>query len=84
MDKETQKALDDAAGILETEANQLAIFMEGTLKATLTLRTQEIFKMDPAVPHRVNIAIKNEIDRLRKIGTRLRSLIPSDTEETDA
>ena len=74
MDTDQRAALVAAAEILETEANQLAHFMEHTMKAKLTLRTQEIVSMHEATPHRVVIAIRNEMERLRGIAGTLRKL----------
>jgi len=67
-------ALVDAAEVLETEANQLAIYLEKTLKTQVTLRTQEITSIDAMTPHRVAIAVRNERDRLREIATILRGM----------
>lgn len=73
-------ALRDASDILRTEANELASYMEKTLKTTLTLRTQEIVSIDAGAPHRVVIAVRREMQRLRDISNTLLGMLPEDSD----
>lgn len=74
-------ALRAASDILQSEANELASYMEKTLKTTLTLRTQEIVTIDALTPHRVVIAVRNEMQRLRDISTTLLGMLPKDSDD---
>lgn len=74
-------ALRDASDILRSEANELAIYIEKTLKTTLTLRTQEIVTIDALTPHRVVIAVRNEMQRLRNISTTLLGILPENSDD---
>lgn len=76
-------ALRDASDILRSEANELAHYMEKTLKTTLTLRTQEVVNIDALTPHRVVIAVRNEMQRLRDISTTLLGMLPPSPEDSD-
>lgn len=73
-------ALNESAEVLETEANQLAHYLEFTLKTKVSLEGQ-LRTINDLTPHRVAIAIRNEIQRLRAMANSLRHL--SKTESID-
>ena len=68
------KALTAAADIMDTERDQLSKFLEA-LGAKLSLREDKIWQFGGAVPHRVEIAISNERDRLASIAKELRAML---------
>jgi len=74
-------ALRDASDILRSEANELASYMEHTLKTKVTLISKEVIAIDALTPHRVVIAIRNEMTRLRDISTTLLGMLPEDSED---
>jgi hypothetical protein len=76
-------ALRDASDVLHTEANELARYLEHTLKVELTLRNQKVLRIDDMTPHRVVIAVHNEMERLRKVSDTLLGMIPKTTDEED-
>lgn len=77
------KALNDAADIMDTERQELLRFLEG-LGAKLSRREDKISQFGGAVPHRVEIAISNERERLGAIAKELLSLIPRNEEPEES
>lgn len=76
-------AINQASEILRTEANQLARYLEGPLKVKLTLRMDEITDTGLIVPHRVAIAVRNEMHRLRDVADVLLAMRPPPPEADD-
>jgi len=76
LSSEQINAINQASDILHTEANELARYLEGPLKVKLTLRLQEITDTGPVVPHRVAIAVRNEMNRLREVAEMLLAMRP--------
>lgn len=77
------EAFSQAADILETESTQLVHYLEFTLKTELSIREKEIVRIADITPHRVAIAVRNELHRMRDIAQTLRSLIPPSTAHQD-
>jgi hypothetical protein len=77
------EALRDASDVLRTEANELASYLEHTLKVELTLRDQKVLRIDDMTPHRVVIAVHNEMRRLRKVSDTLLGMVPRTPNEED-
>jgi hypothetical protein len=72
-------AIIDARDLLRTEGNQLADFLRKGIKATLSLRLDELQSPLPdVIPHRVTIAIHKEMERVRKVASVLNSLLPKE------
>ncbi len=75
MTAEQVKALNSAADIMDTERQELSRFLE-KLGSKLSVREDKTCQFSDAVPHRVEIAITNERDRLQGIARELRALVP--------
>lgn len=73
LTEEETRALYEASEILSTEANILASYLQKTLKVELDPR-DEIISNGPLTPHRVSIAVRNEMERLRAISYSLKGI----------
>lgn len=61
-----RKMLDDLSGLLQTEANELARFLERVTGTEINHR-ETITKFGGIYPHRVEVAINRERERIREM-----------------
>lgn len=76
-----EQAIRDACDILQTEGNQLAGFLRDGIKASLSLRLDNLESLPDGIPHRVTIAIHREMKRVRNIAAQLESLLSRTQED---